>query len=316
MAIPGPKENLIAGQEEGINKMFYRDYMTEYFEQKVAFLSELISNSEDYAKKLSSKEFEIGKLNFKTKEKFDNNKIELFVKSEIVETYYHCLETFMRLFISHASFEASPLIELVAIDNDEYHKKLKQIASGNFENLNKKFGGDDTILLVLLGSTKSENLLTEQQIENIRESIKFCATELQKMNEYNSFKHGLTMFTGFGGIKIKSNTGKEISKEGDSVYMLESKKSHSQYKFSITNVFVEYDFKITLILFFSEMIKNIINIGNVRYVTKNFETKIDGFHFIDYNYFKLREMFYEKGDIGSLLSSYSTPLYYIDDLEK
>lgn len=317
MAKPGPKENLLPGQEDNINNMFYRDYMLEYFDEKVMLLVDLLSNSDDYSEKLLLKEFKIGKLNFKTDTKTDKNNLEKFAKCEIVETYYHCLETFMRLFISHASFEPCPLIELTAIDNREYHKKLNQIASGNFENLNSKFSGDDTILMVLLGSPKGKNSLNDDQINNIRSWLVFCANELQRMSEYNSFKHGLSMFTGLGYVKINSMDGNEIlKKEGDAIHILESKDREKQYKFSLSSIFVEYDFKIALIIFFNEMIKNILTIGKITYVTKDFKTKISGFHFIDYDSFKLRDIFYEKGDIGALLSSYEQPLFYIDDLEE
>lgn len=316
MSKPGPKENLIPGQEFSINKMFYRDYMIEYFDEKVILLVDLLNDSKEYVKKITEKELNVGSLKFKTDDTADSNKLEKYAKCELVDTYYHCLETFMRLFIAHSSFEVCPLIELTAIDTRQYHKIINQIAKGDFENLNNKYSVDDTILLVLIGSKKDSDIISDEQLNNLKSWIVFCATELQKMNEYNSFKHGLSMFAGFGAMKATDPTTGEVlfSKEGDAIHILESKEDDKQYKFSLTNIFVEYDFKVILILFYNELIKNIINIGNFRYVTNDKDTRVSGLHFTEFDYFKLRDIFYKKGDIGALLGSYGSPLIYEDDL--
>ena len=318
MSKPGPQHNLLPGQEDSINAMFYRDYMVEYFDQKVILLVDLLSDLDEYIKRIVTKELKIGKLAFKSEEKVESNKLEKYAKCELVETYYHCLETFMRLFIAHASFDSCPLMELTAVDTRQYHKKLNQIASGNFDNLNDKYNEEDTISLVLVGSKYSNNQINTEQYNNLKSWIIFCASELKKMNEYNSFKHGLSMFVGFGSVKVTNpDDGKVVfSKEGDAIHILESKEYEKQYKFNLTNIFVEYDFKVILILFYNEMIRNIIDIGNVRYVTKDLKIKIKGLHFTEFDLFKLRELFYDKENIGSSLSSYSIPLLYLDDIDE
>lgn len=318
MSKPGPQHNLLPDQGDSINAMFYRDYMVEYFDQKVILLVDLLSDLDEYIKRIVTKELKIGKLAFKSEEKVESNKLEKYAKCELVETYYHCLETFMRLFIAHASFDSCPLMELTAVDTRQYHKKLNQIASGNFDNLNDKYNEEDTISLVLVGSKYSNNQINTEQYNNLKSWIIFCASELKKMNEYNSFKHGLSMFVGFGSVKVTNpDDGKVVfSKEGDAIHILESKEYEKQYKFNLTNIFVEYDFKVILILFYNEMIRNIIDIGNVRYVTKDLKIKIKGLHFTEFDLFKLRELFYDKENIGSSLSSYSIPLLYLDDIDE
>ena len=179
MSKPGPKENLIPGQEFSINKMFYRDYMIEYFDEKVILLVDLLNDSKEYVKKITEKELNVGNLKFKTDDTADSNKLEKYAKCELVDTYYHCLETFMRLFIAHSSFEVCPLIELTAIDTRQYHKIINQIAKGDFENLNNKYSVDDTILLVLIGSKKDSDIISDEQLNNLKSWIVFCATELQ-----------------------------------------------------------------------------------------------------------------------------------------
>lgn len=318
MSKPGPKSNLLPGQEDSLNKMFYRDYMTEFFDEKAILLVDLLSGSREYLNRLKLKELSLGKLKFKIDTIDSVNKLEKYAKCELIDTYYHCLETFMRLFIAHASFEACPLIELTALDLREYHKKLNQIANGIFENLNSKYSGDDTILLVLIGVKKESNVISDKQFNNLKSWIVFCAKELQEMNEYNSFKHALSMFSGFGAVKVTNpEDGNTIfEKEGDAIHVLESKEDKNQYKFRLSNIFVEYDFKVTLTLFFNELIKNIMQIGTYRYVTRDKDARINAVHFTEIDYFELRNLFYEKGNIGELLSSYTTPLFYIDDIDE
>lgn len=187
----GPKEGLLPGQEDDINKMFYRDYMIDYFDIKITTLVDLLSNTKENIDKLSTQNYKLGKIKFKTLHSTDLDKLTSFAKSEIVSEYYHCLETFMRLFISHALFNPSPLIELTAMDNREYHKYLNQIARGDFEHLNDKFNEDETISLVIIGGKDyKESGLTEKQFNNLKEWIGICAKQLQSISEYNSFKHG------------------------------------------------------------------------------------------------------------------------------
>lgn len=312
------KQKLLPEQEYDLNKMFYRDYMVEYFDEKVILLVDLLGDSNGYIKKIVSNELTIGNLKFKADSTYDSGKIEKYAKYELVATYYHCLETFMRLFIAHTSFKSCPFIELRTIKMDTYHNILNQIANGNFDNLNKKFNSDDTILLTLIGIKKDKNLVSERQLINLRSWIIFCASELQKMNEYNSFKHGLSMFSGFGMMKVTNPIdGKTIlEKEGDAIHIIECKKDKDQSKLNLTSIFVEYDLKVILILFYNELIKNIIQVGNYRYTCKDANAKISAVHFTEFDYHELRKIFNKKSNIGDLLSSYSMQLLYEDDLEK
>lgn len=313
----GPKYNLLPGQEKDINKMFYRNYMVEFFDEKAILLVDLLGDAKEYVERFINRELSVNNLKFKSDDVGDSKKLEKFAKCELIDTYYHCLETFMRLFIAHASFESCPLIELTALDTRGYHKKLNQIADGNFDDLNDRFNGDDTILLVLIDNKKDSNLVNDKQLNNLKSWIILCAKELQKMNEYNSFKHGLSMFAGFGSMKITNpEDGKIVlEKEGDAVHILESKETETQYKFNLSSIFVEYDVKVALVFFYNELIKNIIQVGNYRYVTNDKNTRIDSLHFTEFDYFEFRDIFYKKGDLGSLLSSYGTPLFYEDDID-
>ena len=51
----GPKENLLPDQEDNVNKMFYRDYQTDYFNIKISLLTDLLLNTKENVERLSNK---------------------------------------------------------------------------------------------------------------------------------------------------------------------------------------------------------------------------------------------------------------------
>ena len=122
--IKGPKEGILPEQIQDINKMFYRDFSLGYFENKIVSLLEIITDNNKYTKSLENRSFKIGKLEIKNIEEVNAEEMLKYAKSEIVSTYYHCLETFMRLFIAHAKHSESPLMELTTLNFREVILKL------------------------------------------------------------------------------------------------------------------------------------------------------------------------------------------------
>ena len=82
----------------------------------------------------------------------------------------------------------------------------------------------------------------------------------------------------------------------------------------MNNIFTEYDFKVILVHFFSQLIENIIKIGKIRFVSHSSKELFKPYLCV-FSYPELRDKFHEKGNIGDLMSSYALPLYYIDDLQ-
>ena len=54
---------------------------------------------------------------------------------------------------------------------------------------------------------------------------------------------------------------------------------------------------------------------NMSVIYNEQNSTIDGLHFTEYDYHELRNMFYDKNDIGNTLSSYSSPLFYYNDTD-
>ena len=312
--IKGPKEGILPEQIQDINKMFYRDFSLGYFENKIVSLLEIITDNNKYTKSLENRSFKIGKLEIKNIEEVNAEEMLKYAKSEIVSTYYHCLETFMRLFIAHAKHSESPLMELTTLNIEEYHNMIKEFSRGNIKIVNKSLTEEEIILSVLIGSKDLETSpLSKTEIERLKEWIVWCANELKHISEYNSFKHGLSMLIGYGAIEIK-NPERPFYKKGEAVHILESKYIDGRFKFSLNNIFTEYHFKVILIHFFSQLIENMMKIGEMRYVTHISEQLFKPY-LCAFNYFELRDNFRQKENTGDLMSSYAMELGYIDAIQ-
>lgn len=310
----GPKDGLLIADENNYNKIFYRDFMMEYFDIKTFDLLNILNNSKKYIEDIKSKELEIGKIKIGFGE-INEEKITAYAKSEIMSTYYHCLETFIRLFIAHSLLEPYPIIEIANLSIEKYKKYLNDFSNGIFDNLNDKLSGDETILFVIFGfSDFKKSKIPKENFDKVKNWIKIISGELLSISEYNSFKHGLNMFQGFGSFSIKPDgSDKVIKKEGDSIYLMERYEDEKRYKFKFTCRFIDCDFKITVIRFVNEMIKNIMELGKIRYISKE-EFTLNGLHAASLDYFELRKKFYNDGDIGYLMNQYSQNLFYYDDL--
>ena len=73
----GPKEELLPGQIQDTNQMFYRDFSLGYFENKIVSLLEIITDDDKYIRNLKNKSFKIGKLEIKKIEEFDKEEMEV-----------------------------------------------------------------------------------------------------------------------------------------------------------------------------------------------------------------------------------------------
>jgi hypothetical protein len=289
-----PKEDLVIEQLPDLNKMFYRDFIPDYFELKIANLLYIITKTDKYVEDVKSTKLEIGKIRFSNVQ-LENDLAIKYAKSEIISTYYHCLETFMRLFLGHVSLEKCPWLEITYLNIREYRKKLKEIASGKFDALNDKFNEQETILDALVGVKDIKKLkMTDVQYTKLKDWIVWCAQELLNMSEYNSLKHGLVLFPSFGSVKIEAG-GMVLSKEGDAVNILSIDETEERYVFNNKTIFVEYDFKVSIIHIFSEMIRNIVYVGKLHYLgSEKKHIEIPGLLATTMDYLEIRDMIFEK----------------------
>jgi|GEM_PF-2131374 len=310
------KQGLITEQFLDLNEIFYRDFVYDYFDIKAINLLHMITKPREFSESINNTELEIGKMKI-TNPKLKDDLLIKYAKSEIVSTYYHCLETFMRLFIAHASMEKCPWIEITCLTMAEYRKTIKKIAEGTFDSLNNKLDVQETLLDTFVGITDMTKIdMTDEQYNNLKGWIIQCAQELSNMSEYNSLKHGLVLFPSFASMKI-SAVDNELSKEGDGINILCQEEKEERYILSRKTIFAEYDLKVATITLFSELIRNIIVVGKIHYLgTNEKHIQIPGLRAVAIDYSSFRNMFFENENLGNKFSSYGLPLHYYDDLKE
>lgn len=77
--------------------------MDEYYFIKLNNLLNMISRTNAYQESIDKVEGELGIIKI-TLDASNFDKRQQYAKIERTNTYFHCLETFVRLFISHANF--------------------------------------------------------------------------------------------------------------------------------------------------------------------------------------------------------------------
>lgn len=265
-------KNLDIEQFKELNNEFYSNYMDEYYFVKLENLLNLISRTEDYIANIDKQEIELGKVKC-TLGNSSSEKIKQYSKIELTTTYFHCLETFIRLFIAHSSLTGCPWLDISRLSIQDYRKSLRKLSKGDFEWLNNKMNGEKTILFTLLGYSEIPKEMNKKDLDGLREWIIWAANELLENYEYNTFKHGLAIYTNINGFRLQNSDKVEMKKNGECLQFISRKEKERRYVWQKNVVFIPYDSRATIILTFAYFIKNIIAVG--KYIYTGGEYKID-----------------------------------------
>ena len=255
-------------QFKEMNKKFYSNYMSSYYSLKLQNLLYIISHSKDYQNQINGCEVEIGRLKT-TFGGVGTEEVKEYAKLEIANMYFHCLETFIRLFIAHGSKTLCPWLEMSRLNQRKYKKALEKLSKGDFNWINEELDENEITLLVITGSAEAQGSFTKEDIEGLKTWIIFAAEQLLKTYEYNSFKHGLTVYTNTNGFKFMQKDEIKLEKHGECLQFLSTKEKDDRYVWVENTVFISYDSKATIVWIFMNLIKNIINVGNYYYVDKS-----------------------------------------------
>lgn len=313
------KENLAIENYKKLNDDFYKNYNENYFECKLYNILLILSDSEEYFKKNMNLELKFGKITLKNSCETVEEKKEFinYAKSELISTYYHCLETFIRLFISHSKLDYCPWIDIVSLSINKYRKKLDDIIEEKYSFIKSGETIDNVLQSILTGSIPKEQ---KKYLENVKTWIHYAAIELKNISSYNSLKHGLVNFNSHDGIKIipdNNNVDKIFEKLGDSLKILKTVEKKNRYVYELETKFIDYDFLSLKIHIFSEMINNIIKIGKHNYMKEEVETVgtlIAGRY--SYNEILNEVLENDEKNLGQLLSNYSIELLYYKDTNR
>lgn len=314
----GPRVNLAVENYSKLNEMFYKNYNGNHFDVKSFDLLAILSNTDNCITQNDGLEIKFGKITFRNTAtvKEDKDNFINYAKTELVSTYYHCLETFIRLFIAHSKLDCCPWLDIVSLSIPKYRNCLDDIINDKYSFIKNGETIDDVIKYILTGIPREEDT---KYIDNIKTWITYAAHELKDIKSYNSLKHGLVNFNSHGKIKIKpdnSDSDKYFEKSGDTLQILKVVEKKDRFVYTMDTEFVDYDILFLKIHIYSEMINNIITIGKAYYTEEKVEM-VKGLSAGMYSYHDVMQ-FVSKGDennLGRFLSNYSMELLYYKDVE-
>lgn len=268
----GPNYKLAPEQFFALNKEFYENYMKGYFPAKISDLADKLSNTNDYYQYIKMKKFKVGKLEFNNC--FDNtDDIANYAKIELMDSYYHGLESFLRIFIAHATLKNCPWLEMCGLTTKRYRVAVEKLANNDFDWLNEEYTGDITVLYVLTGYNEIPESITVEDLKGLRYWISWSANELLNHNEHNSYKHGLALFPRQQNMKILNGEKTLFSFSGDTIETIQPEEKSDRFVWTKSSKYIKCDVYATILHVIANLINSVINIGKYHYI--NAEHKID-----------------------------------------
>ena len=258
--------NLAPEQFREMNRDFYCNYPQHYFLDKLDEIVLKISAPERLLAAYKNCEVKIGMMSadLTTDENGDTIKrIENAAKIELHETYIHCLECFIRLFIARASLNPCIWLEMNRLSIQNYHDALSKLAKGELGWLNSQLSEEATIQYAFTSGTELSETITSEIVKNWKEWIVFCAKELQDIKAYNAYKHGLTLRAQAGGISIGNEKGNAafLRKHGDMINYIAKVEKEERFVWVKKAEFIDLDILCVHTQLFAELISNMISAG-------------------------------------------------------
>lgn len=315
----GPDKGLAEQEIYNLNKEFYNDYAKDYFSTKLVLLSSILSNPDKFRNVLhDGEDVTIGVLSFKLDENdLSKSELEKFVRLELATTYYHCLETFLRLFLAHVSIPACPWLE-ISRDTDfrRFKKEVAEILEDNFKYDDTQFTEVENLLYVFYGNYQQEafskqGISMEEAKDILMKWIKWAAKDFISVYDYNAFKHGLTVSTDTQGLTIgRVDETFKIEERGDALKFIAKKQKRERWVWEKKYVFTPLDFRAVAIHIYSGLINNLLKVGRVTYLK---EGQLDNMLFLG-GKDAVPEHFYQmvktENKLGISLEGYSMELLY------
>lgn len=277
----GPDIGLHEKEVMDINKEFYKEYSRDYFKTKLTVLISMISKSSKILEVIKNEDpLKVGVLEIGVEEdNFQKETLVNYAKLELSTTYYHCLETFLRIFLAHIKFEQCPWLEISRETSFvNFKKKLKELADGKFNFTHDKLSVDEMILYIFYGMTDisslntDENKLTsEEAVSILKRWIIWASEQLISVYDYNAFKHGLTVFTGNRGITIGDVEDKHLREQGDALKLIVKKEKSDRWVWEKKIIFTPLDARGAIIYIVNDLINNILKVGEFTYLQKEYD---------------------------------------------
>ncbi len=262
-----PDIDLEVEQLQELNREFYQNYYSSYFGTKLTLLGSLYTNPIDFLSIIDSKGIKIDV--YETKQSIERTELEKFTKLELSILYYHCIETFLRLFIAYAECNSVIWLEF-ARDRDykKFKEKVKKIANGNFTfrgNGLDYFSKNIFYGLDIINDFEfPENTKLETAIDILKEWLVFSSNEILEVYEYNSFKHGLSVYVGSNSKYYSENDINNEDGKIDCLVYINKCMVDGRYKWQKCTVFTPLYHRAVIVHILQGLINNMITVGKKR----------------------------------------------------
>lgn len=309
----GPDDGFVPQQYLGLNKEFYNNYFSDYFFIKFSILGSIINQPDGLLGQINNKKVDIGLLSVDPLNIKQEDFVK-FAKLELSTTYYHCLETFIRLFFAHITLSPCPWLE-IARDTDfrKFKSKLRQLAEGNFD-----FGIDgwtsDEMISYIFSSFKNfpSDINGEGILSALKEWIIWASKETLAMYEYNAYKHGLSIYVDKRGFTFGNPGDIKLEEHGESLKVIVKHEKEDRWVWREKVIFTPYDFSGTCILVLHQLISNILTVGKSTYLKEDFQ-ELD---FLPQDIFtpnKLYEKSKNANKFGLIVTGYNIEFLYFKE---
>ncbi len=300
-------------QIELLNKEFYEKYYGDYFSTKLFVLGSMLSNTDKFTQTINENDINVGKYKVESEQiNGETSDLIKYAKLELSVLYYHCIETFLRLFLAHVCIKPCPWLELSRDTNPKNFKdKIKSLSEGKFNFHYNNWTSDELITYIFYGTKDVEsiqgldNYLTLPQIAlYLKNWIIWCSKEILSVYDYNSFKHGMSVYSEFRGIKLGDSNGTKLEEHSDSLTFINKVPKENQFIWKKKIVFTPLDYRAVLVHTIQFLMSNIINVGKFTYLGKPFNE----IHFVGNNPNTFYKMAKTDNELGLSVESYSVEL--------
>lgn len=259
----------VTAEITSLNKQFYTSFDAQYFLQKCFYLLALLSNPEAPIKTLKEgiafKHLQV-KINDEQDAKRLSHKLEQNLKSEIATTYFHAIETLFRVMFAHAGPTDCPWIELTT--NSSFAKFKADVEALTKHELFQPTHNEG-LSIIFYGRTDKPKSVPQdawdKNMENLATFLDYFGNDLLKSYAYNSFKHGLAMFSDEFGFSLGEIM--KVDKDDALVFLsYADDEKHPGYKQLHKNYsFTRWEQKWALVHQLTPMLEQVINVGRWRY---------------------------------------------------
>lgn len=316
----GPDRGLVPEEVDNINKEFYDEYPIDYFNTKLHILTGMISNPTEISTSFNNlKTIKVGVLELKPDENIiEESELEKFSKLELSNTYYHCIETFLRLFLAHISLTQSPWLEMARErDFRKFKTILSSLAKEEFKFQNAELSLDEMILYVFYGfkdvSHWEGSLTKSEAAEILKKWISWSAAQLLEVYDYNAFKHGLVVSSGDNGFTLgRQDDENKIEEKGQTLKYINKKEKPERWVWEKRVVFAPLDFRGFIIIMLTDLMRNLVKVGRFTYLQEEIGELV-----FYYNKDNIPMKHYEavktKNNFNVLVKGYSVELLYFKE---